>query len=109
MGNSFIMKLSVGIFLILSDSVKAQNFGLEFVDCASDYFREGAEWILQDYYPQGTTARLCQNRNGHVHKYATLMDISSRIPIYSAAVMMRDPDQGTNSRPDSNWHHVAFG
>ena len=23
--------------------------------------------------------------------------------------MMRDPDQGTNSRPDSNWHHVAFG
>ena len=22
---------------------------------------------------------------------------------------MRDPDQSTNSRPDSNWHFVSFG
>ena len=31
------------------------------------------------------------------------------IPIYSAYKIMRDPNQGTNKRPDSNWHHVCFG
>lgn len=26
----------------------ADNFGLNFTECASDYFRPGAEWPLQD-------------------------------------------------------------
>ena len=25
----------------------ADNFGLNFTECGSDYFREGAEWVLQ--------------------------------------------------------------
>ena len=54
------------------------NFGLEAVDCASDYFRDGGHWPLQNKYSAGSTVRLCQNMNGERHKYATLMDVETR-------------------------------
>jgi len=91
------------------ESFAADNFGLNFTDCASDYFRPGAEWPLQDSFPAGSTVRLCQNRNGLDHYYATLFDVTKRIPVYSAGRFMRDPNLPEQDRPSSNWDHLALG
>ena len=54
------------------------NFGLNAVDCGSDYFRDGAHWPLQSFHSAGSTVRLCQNMNGEQHNFATLMDVETR-------------------------------
>ena len=69
------------------------KFSLKIVH-VKDYFRPGAEWILQDEFPLGDTVRLCQNRNYEPHKYASLFNVKTRTPIYSAGRFMRDPSAG---------------
>jgi len=95
----------------LADNVPyvSDNFGLNFTDCGSDYFRPGAEWPLQDLFPTGHTVRLCQNRNFLQHYHATLYDVKKRIPIYSSGRFMRAPGIEENDRPYSYWHHLALG
>merc|ERR1712130_10520 len=88
------------------------DFGINYVNCDSDYFRSDKAWPLEgssaisDF---GTTVRLCQNRNGSPHKLATLFSVTDRVPVYSAVKVRRDPSKPTNARPNSNWHHVALG
>jgi len=91
----------------LKDLKASDDFGIVHVECG-EYFRPGAEWILQDQFPIGNTVRLCQNREGEDHQFATLFDVTTRTPIYSAGKFMRDPNLGTNERPTSNWHHVSL-
>ena len=97
---------------MIPESKASLDFGINFVDCAADYFRPNAAWPLQgsstiaDF---GTTVRLCQNRHEEDHKYATLFSVTERIPVYSAIKIKRDPNESSNSRPNSNWHHVALG
>ena len=43
------------------------NFGINYVDCASSYFRPGAYWPLQSAANAGTTVRLCNNVFGKQH------------------------------------------
>ena len=59
------------------------NFGINYVDCASSYFRPGAYWPLQSAANAGTTVRLCNNVFGKQHYYATLFSVTDRIPVYS--------------------------
>ena len=59
------------------------NFGINYVDCASSYFRPGAYWPLQNAANAGTTVRLCNNVFGKQHYYATLFSVTDRIPVYS--------------------------
>jgi len=100
------MKISLSAICGAVVYAVSDNFGIDFVDC-EEYFRSGAEWILQDQFPD--SVRLCQNRNFEPHKYATLFDVKTRTPIYSAGRFMRDPNAEQNGRPNSNWHHLALG
>lgn len=86
--NLFIVQ---GVMSAPSEPFVSDNFGLNFTDCGSDYFRPGAEWPLQDMYPTGHTVRLCQNRNFLDHYHATLYDVKKRIPVYSSGRFMRAP------------------
>lgn len=46
----------VRLCLITFVDAVADNFGLNFTECGTDYFRPGAEWVLQELFPD--TVRL---------------------------------------------------
>jgi len=84
------------------------NFGINYVDCASSYFRPGAYWPLQSAANAGTTVRLCNNVFGKQHYYATLFSVTDRIPVYSAGKFRRTSGP-TYARPNDTWEHLAMG
>ena len=53
--------------------------------------------------------RICQNRYGSPHYYATLFSVDDLIPVYSGGKFGRYSNQPTYSRPTSNWHHLLNG
>ncbi|CBY31874.1 unnamed protein product [Oikopleura dioica] len=83
--------------------------GVNPVNCGADYFRPGAEWPLESAANAGRTVRICQNRYGSPHYFATLFSVDDLIPVYSGGKFRRYSNQPTYSRPSSNWHHLLNG
>jgi len=88
------------------------NQGENPSDCGSAYFRSGAEWPLQYHLEDKDkvrTVRLCQNNIGLEHWYATLFNIDTNIPVYSAVRISRDKFADSFTRPESKWHRMLRG
>ena len=58
---------------------------------------------------QNLAFRICQNRYGNPHYYATLFSVDDLIPVYSGGKFRRYSNEPTYSRPTSNWHHLLNG
>jgi len=82
-------------------------FGVWFVNC-DQFFHGDHAWPLQEHFPNGDTVRLCQNRNMESPQFASLFNVKTKIPIYTAAKVRRLAGMPTYSRPSSNWHHLSL-
>ena len=120
------MKLLAGFIAVISGLTSGEihegkDYGL-VEDSCDEYFHKAKSWPLTgnssvlttviltlspDKYPGAI--RLCQNIAGKPHKFATLYDIPTGIPVYSAYIGNRSPDKTHHDRPDSRkrWPRLA--
>ncbi|CBY33158.1 unnamed protein product, partial [Oikopleura dioica] len=105
------MKLLAGFIAVITgfttqETLEGKDYGL-VEDSCEEYFHNAKSWPLTDKYPGAI--RLCQNIAGKPHKFATLYDIPTGIPVYSAYIGNRSPDKTHHDRPDSRkrWPRLA--
>ena len=81
-------------------------FGVWFVNC-DQFFHGDHVWPLQDHFPKGDTVRLCQNRNMQAPQFASLFNVKTKIPIYTAAKVRRVAGMPTYRNGWKDWLYIC--